>query len=154
VRLNFSPHVPGQTARPPEGVFDHLKSGLKSGMSAAELQNHVALDGGLQLIVEGYYWEAHEVLEAVWLVTAPGSREQHVVRALIQLANARLKWRMGQVQAAARISRISLNYVAEAGMGGRKEVLGLDIQQLTNCILHYNTTLEAEFAYFCSKIAL
>jgi uncharacterized protein len=154
VQLSFPPHVPGQTARPPEGVFDHLKLGLKTGMSVADLQSHPALGSGVELLAQGYYWEAHEVLEAVWLVTAPGSREQHVVRALIQLANARLKWNMGQSHAATRISRISLRYVAEAGMGGRKEVLGLDIQHLTDCVMHYNTISEAEFAHFCSIIAL
>jgi len=134
----FPPHLPGQTPRPPDGAFDSLKAGLSPGMAVAELQHHAGLRGGVRLLAMGYCWEAHEVLEAVWLSTVPGSREQHFVRALIQLANARLKWRMGQERAAARIAALSLSHLREAGLGGQREVLGFDLENTRTGILHYN----------------
>jgi hypothetical protein len=58
---------------------------------------------GWRLYEEGFYWEAHEVWEAVWLACAPQSRERLLLQALIQLTNARLKAVMGQEKAVARL---------------------------------------------------
>ncbi len=52
---------------------------------------------------DGFYWEAHELLEAVWVACAPNSAEKLYCQSVIQRANAALKQKLGQGQAADRI---------------------------------------------------
>ena len=55
---------------------------------------HPALRYGIALNDAGYFWEAQEVLEAVWAAAPQGGRERILLRACIQIANANLKLRM------------------------------------------------------------
>ncbi len=64
---------------------------------------HPALRYGLALNDSGYFWEAQEVLEAVWAAAPQGGRERTLLRACIQIANANLRLRMGKPHAAARL---------------------------------------------------
>jgi hypothetical protein len=64
---------------------------------------HPALRYGLALNDSGYFWEAQEVLEAVWAAAPQGGRERTLLRACIQIANANLRLRMGKSHAAARL---------------------------------------------------
>lgn len=98
------PHLPGQNARPPEGA---ITPGLAEGLS---------------LYRAGFFWEAHEAWEPLWLAAAPNSRERAFLQALIQLANGWLKCAMDKPAAAARIARLAGEHLARAGQG---EVLGL-----------------------------
>lgn len=69
----------------------------------APAAHHPALAYGLALYHAGFHWEAHEVLEAVWLATARNGRDRAAVRAVIQLANAALKAALGRPRAARRL---------------------------------------------------
>ncbi|WP_170789404.1 DUF309 domain-containing protein [Ruegeria lacuscaerulensis] len=122
----WPPHayVPGQTARHPEGLFDPLKTGL-SDVAPSDLQNTSAWTSGLAFLSEGYFWEAHEVLEAVWLACPPNSPERLMVQAVIQYANACLKGRMGQPRAMARLMTLSDDLAREAMDRAGGAVLGL-----------------------------
>lgn len=83
-----------------------------------------ALTFGLSLIHNHYFWEAHEVLEPVWMKASPNSAERQLLQALIQLANACLKSTMGQPQAAARLAQIADDHLQEArGRSGNECVL-------------------------------
>ena len=64
---------------------------------------HPALRYGLTLNDRGYFWEAQEVLEAVWAAAPQGGRERILLRACIQIANANLRLRMQKPSAAARL---------------------------------------------------
>src|ERR1700716_298865 len=64
---------------------------------------HPALRYGLALNDRGYFWEAQEILEAVWAAAPQGGRERILLRACIQIANANLKLRMGKPHAAGRL---------------------------------------------------
>ena len=55
---------------------------------------HPALRYGIALNDAGYFWEAQEVLEAVWAAAPQGGRERILLRACIQIASANLKLRM------------------------------------------------------------
>jgi len=57
----------------------------------ASYQSNTGWLYGIHLFNHGFYWEAHEVLEAVWNNAAPNSREKHLVQGVIQIANAQLK---------------------------------------------------------------
>lgn len=88
-------YVPGQTARHPEGWFDAVKA-----------EDATALRTGVAYFEAGYFWECHEVLEAIWLRAQDGSDERIMVQAVIQLANARLKLVMARPKAAVRLCEI------------------------------------------------
>src|SRR5712672_1883411 len=64
---------------------------------------HPALRYGLGLNDSGFFWESHEILEAVWAAAPQGGRERILLRACIQIANANLKLRMEKPHAAARL---------------------------------------------------
>lgn len=66
---------------------------------------------GVDLYNHGYAWEAHESWEARWL--APHDDEQErFVQALVQVAAATLKTRMGEPRGADRLSRLALEKLA------------------------------------------
>jgi hypothetical protein len=66
-------------------------------------QDNAAYVYGHRLLEAGFYWEAHEVWEAVWMNCRPNSTEKVLLKALIQQANARLKRSMGKENAARRL---------------------------------------------------
>jgi uncharacterized protein len=116
-------HVPGANARHPEGAFDALRDSVRPGMDEGALADSAAFRAGLDWLHAGYHWEAHEVLEPVWMACPPNHPARHMAQALIQIANARLKDRMGRPRAATRLRAIAARHLAEAGQG---PVLGLD----------------------------
>jgi hypothetical protein len=64
---------------------------------------HPALRYGLALNDRGYFWEAQEILEAVWAAAPQGGRERILLRACILIANANLRLRMEKPRAATRL---------------------------------------------------
>jgi hypothetical protein len=85
---------------------------------------------GLHLYANGYYWEAHEVLEPVWMNASPNSQERELTQGLIQLANAALKLKMAQPAAADRLAAIAEKHFREAALGAATIVMGVDIVAL------------------------
>jgi len=64
---------------------------------------HPALRYGLTLNDRGYFWEAQEILEAVWAAAPQGGRERILLRACILIATANLRLRMQKSHVAARL---------------------------------------------------
>ena len=58
---------------------------------------------GLALHDGGFFWEAHEIWEAVWKAAPMNGLDHIALRALIQIANAGLKQRRARPRAAARL---------------------------------------------------
>lgn len=96
------PHFPGRTPRPDPTLFAPLHGDLEA-----------AFHAGLAAFAARYYWEAHECWEPVWMAQPPASAGRHLVRGLIQLANAGLKRRMGREAAAARILGLADGHLRE-----------------------------------------
>ncbi len=107
-------HVPGQTPRHPEGAFDVIRDTARPGMSAAALAGSDAWATGLRFLDEGFFWEAHELLEPVWMACPDASAEREMAQCLIQVANAALKARMGRPRAVARILGLAEAHLARA----------------------------------------
>lgn len=108
-------HVPGRTARHPEGAFDWIRDQAPARtLSGAP---NPAWDHGLALIAAGFWWEAHEVLEPVWMNAAPNSPERAMAQGVIQIANAALKQEMAKPRAARRLCALAEGHVREAGAG-------------------------------------
>ena len=117
-------YIPGRTPRHDEALFDPVKSTVRLGMSESDLAQSDAWSTGLDFYHQGYFWECHEVLEAVWMATRQNSRTRRVAQAVIQLANARLKLAMGRGNAARRLAEIAATHLAEARLGD-DPVMGL-----------------------------
>jgi len=130
-RIPLPPHayVPGRTARHPEGWFDPLTDSIPAGCDPQLLHRTQAFEAGMLYLREGYYWECHEVLEAVWMRTRDPSPERETVQAVIQLANARLKLAMGRPKATSRLCGMVQNHLAACA--GVDVVLGLVLDDLT-----------------------
>lgn len=100
----MKPHLPGITPRP-------------------DVEIRPGLDEGMALYRAGFFWEAHEAWEPLWLDAAPNSRERAFLQGLIQLANGWLKLAMGRHAAARRIASLAREHLARAGAG---TVLGIE----------------------------
>ena len=109
-----APHQPGRTPRPEDALFAPLKAGLSSELSSEDFAASDAFRGGLEAFEAGYFWEAHELWEAVWICLPPASAERQLLQGLIQLANAGLKNGMGQTSAAERILSLADAALSEA----------------------------------------
>src|SRR6202158_2196350 len=110
-------YVPGETAEP-EADHDTLwqaKALVPSQFRGFVPARHPALRYGIALNDAGYFWESHQVLEAVWAAVPQGGRERILLRACIQIANANLKLRMNKPHAAARFFGEALAGLDELG---------------------------------------
>jgi hypothetical protein len=77
---------------------------------------HPALRYGIALNDRGYFWEAQEILEAVWAAAPQGGRERILLRACIQIANANLRLRMQKPHAATRLFGEALKELTTLGL--------------------------------------
>jgi uncharacterized protein len=124
-------HLPGRGgAAAPRDAFESVTSAIPPRIDQANIVACPAWRLGLELYAAGYYWETHEVLEPLWMAAKPNSRERHLVQGLIQLANACLKLKMGQPNAAGRLVKITREHVLAAADGRADEFLGVDLQRL------------------------
>lgn len=120
------PHWPGRTARPDEAVFRAAKDDLADRFSPSDLAASVAFQAGFEAFNAGYFWEAHELWEAVWMQLAPACRERWLLQGLIQLANAGLKHRMGRAAAVTKILPKADAALSEAFRGTGGALMGVD----------------------------
>jgi len=121
-------YVPGSNARHAEDWFDGVKQSVSPDMSIDALHLTAAWAAGLAYLKAGYFWECHEVLEAVWVQTHDGTAERDMVQALIQLANARLKLRMERPNAAWRLCNMVQAHLARCPAD--RAILGLDVRDV------------------------
>lgn len=122
-------YVPGRTPRHPETLFDDIKAGL-SEFSPRDIHISQAWRLGCIFLDEGYFWEAHEVLEAVWSACPANSAEKMLVQAIIQTANARLKAAMGWKKAHARLEADAERLWRDAFLRAGPMILGQRFEDL------------------------
>src|SRR5450631_1069589 len=98
-------YVPGETeeANADYETLAQVKLLVPSAFRGYVPARHPALRYGIALNDRGYFWEAQEILEAVWAAAPQGGRERILLRACIQIANANLRLRMKKPHAAARL---------------------------------------------------
>ena len=126
-------HIPGRTPRPHDDLFDDLKAGLSADLSIEELAASPAFAGAIEALSRRYYWEAHELFEAVWICLPPASAERHLLRGLVQLANAGLKARMDRMDSVPRIRSLAASSLAEAFLQDYPMLMGfsrVDIEDI------------------------
>lgn len=125
-------HVPGVNARHAEDWFDQIKQSVTPEIPATHLHLTAAWTTGIAYLKAGYFWECHEVLEAVWMQTRDGTAERDMVQALIQLANARLKQRMGRPQAAWRLCNMVHAHLSRCPID--RAILGLNVPDVQSWV--------------------
>lgn len=121
-------YVPGQNTRHPEEWFDAVKRSVSSDLPLEDLQHTAAFRAGLIYLDAGFYWECHEVLEAVWMHTPKDTTERALVQALIQLANAQLKVLMERPRAARRLCDMVEGHLRKCC--GEQSILGVRIEMV------------------------
>ena len=128
-------HRPGVTPPHRDDIKAPVNSSLDAQVTEQNYRYHDAYLYGFQLYRSGYYWEAHEVWEPVWLKCRPNSKERLLLQACIQLANAALKHALGNQKASGRLYDISSGLIEEIlsrqdNDNPEEELLGVDIQDL------------------------
>ncbi len=96
-------YVPGRGGGPDRDTLDAVKVSVPPRFDRVVPADHPALIYGLTLNDKNFFWECHEILEAIWKAAQQGGRDKILLRACIQIANANLKQAMGQPHAAARL---------------------------------------------------
>ena len=139
ISLPSHAHVPGSGSAPDLVPLAQAKQLTPAITQAAEWQENVPYLYGHDLLQAGYYWEAHEVWEAVWLATPANGPERLLLQALIQKANARLKSAMQRENAAIRlqeqVEELRIDLIGR--LGGRVEMyMGVSIDKRN---MQYNT---------------
>lgn len=126
IRLSH-PYVPGVNERHPENAFDDLKADITEGMSESEMGDSLAWHAAQEYRAEGYFWECHEVLEPLWMAAEIGPVRSYL-QAVIQMANAQLKAKMGRPKAVLRLCDIV--YAHLDSCAGREIILGQSVDAL------------------------
>lgn len=125
MKLPSHAYVPGKTPRHDPEVFADLGETVHVGMTPSELAASGAWLAGRKFMANGFFWEAHEAFEPVWMAANPNSIERFFVQALIQLSNAALKAKMGRQNAAFRLCRIADSHLSACGE--QTEVMGVKV---------------------------
>ena len=122
-------HVPGSGSKPDMAPLEAAKALVAPETSANAWQDNAAYLYGHDLLDAGFFWEAHEVWEAVWLNCPPNSAEKLLLRMLIQQANTRLKLVMGRRKAAERLAAevATLRSDLAGRLGAPRSFMGVDI---------------------------
>jgi len=142
-------HKPGKNARPVDGLLESIAHSASVVTSDASHQSNTAWRYGIRLFNSGFFWETHEVLEAVWNNAPPNSREKHLVQGVIQIANAQLKASLKQPKAAARLQQLATECITRAYPpgnntkdksgstdDGKHKLLGLEYRQVHAAATH------------------
>jgi len=127
-------HLPGQNARPTDALLESIASQASSLDASGDVSQNAPWCYAIRLYNEAYFWEAHEVLEALWNCARPNSRERYLLQCLIQLSNARLKLELGQTKAAKRLKQHASDCFDRAFSQHAKPLLGIRPTELAMAI--------------------
>ena len=132
MRYALPPHayIPGQTQRHQEEQFDEIISSIPCDIDFETLQTLSAFHIALNFMQHGFHWEAHEILEAIWMNTAQNSIERLFTQCVIHLANANLKHVMKRETATQKIMTQANALSAEIGRRAPDSLAYSEIQKL------------------------
>jgi len=125
-------YVPGKTPHPTRAPDGH-SVGHELAPIAIDEQTWRGCDDylhAIDLLNHAYYWEAHEVLEAIWLGSGRDSPIGVFTQGLIQAAAALLKDSMGESGPATRLASAA----AEKLGAGPAIMLGVDTRALVGAL--------------------
>lgn len=86
---------------------------------------------GLALFDRGYYWEAHEILESLWIAAGRVGATAELLRGLIQLAAAGVKVRQGKGEGAVALAARAKGHFSQARASWpTSSIAGLELDAL------------------------
>lgn len=106
--------LPAHVAAADQGRLKPVVASVPERLGLPEVPDILAFRFGIDLFNTGFFWEAHEVWEPVWMALPPNSAERTACRSLIQGANACLKLRYGWNNAFSKLTREVERLVHEA----------------------------------------
>jgi len=110
------PYVPGIDAEADHATLALAKTLVPARFDGFVPATHPALRYGLALNDAGFFWECHEILEAVWAAAPQGGPDRILLRACIQIANANLKLKLNRPGAVVRLIGEALAELDELGV--------------------------------------
>jgi hypothetical protein len=113
-------YVPGDSNEPDRAALQPIKDMVPPRFEGFVSASHPAVTYGLRLNDAGFFWEAHEILEAVWKAAPQGGLDRICLRGCIQIANANLKLKMGRLRAAERLIAEAAAEFAELNVRRRR----------------------------------
>lgn len=84
---------------------------------------------GVELFNAGYYWEAHEAWEGLWMAHGRRGPTAAVLQGLIKLSAAALKVREGRPRGVHSLASQAADHFAEAIAAAGEHQLGLDLSR-------------------------
>ena len=127
-------HLPGRTPHPrkhTDGQGRVAEECVGPPLTEANWRTNDAYLYGVDLYNYGYWWEAHEAWEGLWVMAKKESLERIFLQGLIQAAAALLKARAGNVHAAGKLwekARPKLERVRAAA----PEYMGLNLAEFVH----------------------
>src|SRR5258705_5295935 len=109
-------YVPGVETEADHDTLAMAKALVPARFNGFVPARHPALRYGLGLNDSGFFWESHEILEAVWAAAPQGGRERILLRACILIATANLRLRMQKAHVAARLLGEAFGELEALGM--------------------------------------
>jgi hypothetical protein len=142
--LPAEPYIPGVSPRPSgDDDIHRIARSAPDPTDPSHWQSNPAWLAGLRLYRAGYFWEAHEAWEPVWMNARPNSPERALVQAVIQLANAGLKARMGRPKASRRLMLLAEGLVRD--LPG-STLMGVDLPRLRRDLDRHATSSGNDWA--------
>lgn len=133
--------VPGETPHPRHHRHGHSfgqPEPVERTFEVGRWHESEAYKFGIDLFNFGYWWESHELFEALWQACGPQTPEGRFFQGLIQLAAAHLKRRMGNTSAASRLFRRACTTLQQAP----PLCMGIDIATLLQAAERCSTTAD------------
>jgi hypothetical protein len=107
-------HIPGINPRPDLMFLESVSAYALAVTDEKHWKTNLPWLYGLKLFNNGFYWEAHEVWETVWMNAPPNSPEKQFVQGVIHFANGLLKIRMSRPKAALKLFALSTQDIEQA----------------------------------------
>lgn len=127
-------YVPGRDPHPVSDPRGHSYGRGPVGIAAPDPKDPAGSPEflyGVDLFNHGYYWEAHEAWEALWLACGRTGSTADFLKGLIKLAAAGVKAREGRASGVRRHAERAAELFGEAAIGlGGGTVLGLEVKPL------------------------
>ena len=87
---------------------------------------------GFSLFVRGYYWEAHEAWEGLWIAAGRVGALAELLKALIKLAASGVKVRQGLGHQASAFGAKAGAHIAQArALSDQEQLCGIDLSALS-----------------------
>ncbi|MEM9062342.1 MAG: DUF309 domain-containing protein [Pseudomonadota bacterium] len=133
-------HIPGRTPRPTESpAYDATADAPVYTVDRMWSENETYLYG-IEIYNAGFFWEAQEVWEPVWMRAAGNSRERLLLQGLIQLTNACLKIAMEHPTAALRLLDVAECKLSDAAQKC-PTLMGLNLPDLQTSVGSFNAAV-------------